>query len=146
MSAPLRHVLICDHNGRLLGIVTDRDLHHRRGKRAIDLMTRGPVCVPSGALLGPATALLVDHQISCLPVVDDGRVRGVLTADDIALALECVLKAAETRTRPPAPLDETVVLADVQGLCDTVRSGDIPKRGGAPITADMPTQEWPVPS
>ena len=101
MSAPLRHVLICEHSGRLLGVVTDRDLHHRRGKRAVDLMTRGPVCVPSGALLGPATALMVDHQISCLPVVDDGRVRGVLTADDIALALECVLKAAETRTRQP---------------------------------------------
>ena len=123
-SSPLRHILICEHGGRLLGIVTDRDLRHRRGKRAADLMTRGPVCVPSGALLGPATALMVDHQISCLPVIDEGRVRGVLTSDDIALALECAIQAQEAPARQPAAADETVVLSDLQGLCETVRSGN----------------------
>jgi acetoin utilization protein AcuB len=135
-SAPLRHVLICEHGGRLLGIVTDRDLRHRRGRRAVDLMTRAPVCVPSGALLGPATALMVDHQISCLPVVDEGRVRGLLTADDVALALGCVLQARESVRQQPAIVDETVVLADVQGLCDTVRLSDKSKHTPAPVASE----------
>jgi acetoin utilization protein AcuB len=140
-SAPLRHVLICDHGGRLLGIITDRDLRHRGGKRAVDLMTRGPICVPSGALLGPATALMVDHQISCLPVIDDGRVRGVLTADDIALALECVLQAHEAPARQPGASDETVVLADVQNLCDTVRVPQSSVRPAPIVSSDLPPQE-----
>ncbi|HEY4313031.1 MAG TPA: CBS domain-containing protein [Pirellulales bacterium] len=140
-SAPLRHLLICEHGGRLLGIVTDRDLRHRIGKRAVDLMTRGPICVPSGALLGPATALMVDHQISCLPVIDEGRVRGVLTADDIALALECVLQAHEAPARQPAAADETVVLAAVQNLCDTVRVSESPVRPAPIVTSDLPPQE-----
>jgi acetoin utilization protein AcuB len=135
-SAPLRHVLICEHGGRLLGIVTDRDLRHRRGRRAVDLMTRSPVCVPSGALLGPATTLMVDHQISCLPVVDEGRVRGVLTADDIALALGCVLQAQESTRKQPEAVDETLVLADVQGLCDTVRLGERPSHSPTPATTE----------
>lgn len=138
-SAPLRHVLICEHGGRLLGIVTDRDLRHRHGRRAVDVMTRGPVCVPSGAPLGPATALMVDHQISCLPVVDEGRVRGVLTADDVALALECILQAQENAQRQPVTVDETVVLADVQGLCDTVRA----KKQSQPTPAPLPPEPAP---
>lgn len=135
-SAPLRHVLICEHGGRLLGIVTDRDLRHRRGRRAVDLMTRGPVCVPSGTLLGPATTLMVDHQLSCLPVVDEGRVRGVLTADDIALALGCLLQLQESARQQTDAADETVVLADVQGLCDTVRFGEKPKHTPSPVATE----------
>jgi acetoin utilization protein AcuB len=124
-SGPLRHVMICEYGGRLLGIVTHRDLQYRRGKRAVDVMTRAPVCVPPGALLGPAATLMVDHQISCLPVVEQGHVHGVLTADDLALALDCVLQnreAAQLRQTPFA--DETTVLADIETLCATARASD----------------------
>jgi acetoin utilization protein AcuB len=136
-SASMRHVLICEHAGRLLGIVTSRDLQYRRGKRASDVMTRGPVCVPPGALLGPAATLMVDHQVSCLPVVEQGLVRGVLTSDDLALALDCVLRTREATISQDAPLaDETAVLADVQTLCTTARASNASGQG-----ADMPTDE-----
>jgi acetoin utilization protein AcuB len=124
-SGPLRHVMICEYGGRLLGIVTNRDLQHHRGRRAADVMTREPVCVPPGALLGPAATLMVDHQISCLPVVEQGHVRGVLTSDDLALALDCVLQDREAALLRQASLaDETTVLADIQTLCATARSAD----------------------
>jgi len=122
MSSPVRHILICEPGGHLVGIVTDRDLRTRRGKRAADIMTREPVCVPCGALLAPAAALMVDHQISCLPVIEDGRLRGLLTADDVTLALECVLQSPVMPTRAVRSAEETLVLSDVQGLCDTVRA------------------------
>ncbi len=123
MSAPLRHVMVCDQGGRLLGVITDRDLRNRHGSRAADIMTRDPACVPPGALLGPAVTMMVDHQVSCLPVVEQGRVRGVLTSDDLALALDCVLQVQTVAAEREVPLsDETAVLSSVQTLCETMRS------------------------
>ena len=124
-SGPVRQVLICEYGGRLLGIVTGGDLQYRRGKRAADVMTRAPICVPPGALLGPAATLIVDHQISCLPVVEQGLVRGVLTADDLALALDCLLQTREASVqRDGSPTDETAVLSEIQTLCETARADD----------------------
>lgn len=142
MSSPLRHVLICEYSGRLLGIVTDRDLRHRRGKRAADIMTREPVCVPPGALLGPAAALMADNQISCLPVVEQGQVRGVLTSDQMVLALQCVLQSREPAAVEPVTFSqqETKILSDVQTLCATARAAD-------PVALPVPpTTHTPVPS
>jgi len=135
MSGPLRHVLICDYGGRLLGIVTDRDLRHRRGKRAADIMTREPVCIPPGALLGPAAAVMVDHQISCLPVVEQGHLRGVLTSDQMILALQCVLQSRETVSAEIMPCaQETAILSDVQTLCVTARPSN---SGASPAVAEV---------
>jgi CBS domain-containing protein len=125
LSGPRRQVLICDTNGRLLGIVTDRDLRHRRGKRARDVMTQNPTCLPPTAPLGLAAALMVDNGISCLAVVDEGRVRGVLTSDDLALALDCLLRVHETpAARTASSADESAVLSDVQTLCEAVHPDD----------------------
>jgi CBS domain-containing protein len=124
LSGPQRHLMICEYGGRLLGVVTDRDLRQRRGKRATDVMTREPVCVPAGALLAPAAALMVDHRISCLPVVEQGRIKGVLTTDDLALALECVLQFREAAAaRPMVPAaDEMTLLSTVQTLVAAART------------------------
>ena len=138
LSSPLRQALICDRNGRLLGIVTDRDLRHRRGKRARDVMTQKPTCVPSTAPLGLAAALMVDNQISCVPVVDEGRVRGVLTSDDLALALDCLLRTHEPpATRPVSQADETEMLRDLQTLCDTMRAAETSAQSVAASPVEM---------
>lgn len=138
LSSPLRQALICDRNGRLLGIVTDRDLRHRRGKRVRDVMTQKPTCVPSTAPLGLAAALMVDNQISCVPVVDEGRVRGVLTSDDLAFALDCLLRTHEPpATRPVSQADETEMLRDLQTLCDTMRAAETSAKSVAASPVEM---------
>lgn len=132
MSSPLRHVLVCDQGGRLLGVITDRDLRNRHGRCAADIMTRDPACVPPGALLGPAVTMMVDQQISCLPVVEQGRVRGVLTSDDLALALDCMLQTQALLIEREVPAsDETAVLSSVQTLCETLHA----KSGEQPLAA-----------
>ena len=129
-----RQVMICEYGGRLLGIVTDRDLHFRRGRRAADVMSRNPVCVPPGAVLGPAVATMVDHQVSCLPVVEQGRVRGVLTLNDVALALECILHARDAAPAGAAALgEETALLSDIQTLCMAARPADAGERPEAQL-------------
>src|SRR5690606_13897401 len=78
---------IIDGNNRLLGIVTNRDLRFQKDmKRAItELMTReGLVVAPVGTDLLKAEAILQNHKIEKLPVVDDEHVLvGLITFKDI---------------------------------------------------------------
>ena len=80
-------VPITDPNGRLVGILTNRDL---RFETRVDLpiserMTRADlVTVAEGTTLEEAKAILHEHRIEKLPVVDKGyRLKGLITVKDI---------------------------------------------------------------
>jgi len=51
--------------------------------RLRDIMTTDVVSVASGATLREVAEVLADRQVSGAPVVDDGRVVGVITATDL---------------------------------------------------------------
>jgi CBS domain-containing protein len=91
-ARPLMPVAICNSSGMLLGIVSEADLR-RRGHCAADIMTRDPYTAPPGARLDAAVTLMLDNQVHCLPIVEDGMLRGMLTADDLMVALDCLLQA-----------------------------------------------------
>ncbi len=48
-----------------------------------DAMTSNPITVASSATLEHATALLQRHDIEDLPVVDHGKLVGIITARDL---------------------------------------------------------------
>jgi IMP dehydrogenase len=80
-------VPIVDEEGRLVGILTNRDLRFRDD---VDvpvsaLMTSTDlVTAPVGTTLEKARAILGRHRIEKLPVVDaDGRLKGLITVKDI---------------------------------------------------------------
>jgi IMP dehydrogenase len=74
-------------NGRLLGILTNRDLRFETDlqKKVSDLMTKDNlVTVPEGTTLDAAKERLHRHRIEKLPVVDEqGRLKGLITIKDI---------------------------------------------------------------
>ena len=80
-------VPIVDDRGRLVGIITNRDLQfERRLDRPIrEAMTRqNLVTAPVGTTLDEAERILGEHRIEKLPVVDDeGVLRGLITVKDI---------------------------------------------------------------
>ncbi len=80
-------VPIVDDRGRLVGIITNRDLQfERRMDRPIsEAMTRDNLVIaPVGTTLDEAERLLGEHRIEKLPVVDDeGVLRGLITVKDI---------------------------------------------------------------
>ena len=80
-------VPIVDDRGRLVGIITNRDLQfERRMERPIrEAMTQGDlVTAPVGTTLEEAERILGEHRIEKLPVVDqDGVLRGLITVKDI---------------------------------------------------------------
>ena len=81
-------------DGTLAGIITDGDLRRavqRHGDvlrfAASELMTRAPKTVPAGALAESALALMEQHAITALFIVDaEGRPAGVLHLHDLLRA------------------------------------------------------------
>lgn len=78
---------ITDPSGKLLGILTNRDLRFETelDKRVEDAMTReGLVTTREGTTLDEAKSILHEHRIEKLPVVDDdGHLLGLITIKDI---------------------------------------------------------------
>jgi IMP dehydrogenase len=80
-------VPIVEGNGKLVGIITNRDLKFELdlNKSIEEVMTSDHlVTVPVGTTLDDAEAILHKHRIEKLPVLDqDGILRGLITVKDI---------------------------------------------------------------
>jgi IMP dehydrogenase len=79
-------VPIVDHEGRLVGILTNRDLQFERSldRPVADAMTKNLVTAPHGTTLDEAERILAKHRVEKLPVIDgDGRLKGLITVKDI---------------------------------------------------------------
>jgi len=80
-------VPIVEEDGRLVGIVTNRDLQFERelDRPIREIMTSEElVTAPAGTTLEEAEAILHEHKIEKLPVVDaEGHLRGLITVKDI---------------------------------------------------------------
>jgi len=96
-------VPITDEAGRLVGILTNRDLRFgARGEAPIsELMTAEElVTAPVGTTLEDAKAILGRHKIEKLPIVDsDGRLRGLITVKDIQKKIEYPLATKDEQGR-----------------------------------------------
>ena len=115
----IRHLPVVDHGGRLVGIVTDRDLrqvvfdpaiHERLGPptHALadlpvrEVMTWGVVSVHPATDLRDAACLMHDRKIGAVPVVEHGRVIGILSENDVLAALVDILRERLVGVRPLA--------------------------------------------
>jgi CBS domain-containing protein len=103
-SKGVHHLPVVDPNGRLVGILTDRDVKHavflpalaehlgwdqRRYKalRVREVMTWSVVTTTPDTSLAQAAAIMFQRRIGSLPVLQDGRVVGILTETDVLSGL-----------------------------------------------------------
>lgn len=83
-------VPVCTDRGELLGIVTDRDivirsLSEESGKaEAQEIMTKNPINVHPDMNTHQAALLFARYQVRRLPVVESGKLIGMLTLADLA--------------------------------------------------------------
>lgn len=84
----IRHLVVSE-DSRLLGVLSERDLGGRngaavrRGQRVKDLMTPEVASASPGTTLRQAANLMRGRMIGSLPVVDDARIVGIVTATDV---------------------------------------------------------------
>jgi len=79
-------------DGRLVGIITRRDVdrsrHHRLSHAPVKgFMTRDVVTASPDTPVSEMERLMIDHDVGRLPVVEDERVIGVVTRTDLLRAL-----------------------------------------------------------
>ncbi len=97
----IRHLLVTQTGGALVGIVTDRDIRLNLPSKATSLseinhlltklmveqvMTQSVITVGPDRPAREAALLMLDHKIGALPVLDDGRLIGIITETDIVRA------------------------------------------------------------
>ena len=153
-------VPITDESGRLVGILTNRDLRFEddTSRLVSELMTsENLVTVPVGTTLEEARAVLHRHKVEKVPVVDaEGLLKGLITVKDISKRVQYPLatKDEQGRLRVAGAVGtgaegieraEALVAEDVdvlvvdtshghsQGVLETVR--DLKSRFDVPVIA-----------
>ena len=101
-GARVRHLPVVDDSGALIGVVTDRDLrHHLFGPRVLkdvgtiavdillkavpvsEIMSTPVMSVPAKADVLEAARIMLEDKVGSLPVVEGGRVVGIVTETDV---------------------------------------------------------------
>jgi len=99
-----RHLLVTDEAERLVGVISDRDVIQYLGPTrhpdssvladiaAEKIMSTDLVTIGPGTSLERGVAIMLDYGISCLPVLADKVLVGILTNTDLHIALEVLLQ------------------------------------------------------
>ena len=108
-SLALAHTMMRDHHirhlpvldgGKLIGILTDRDLHLIESLKDVepesvtveDAMSQMPYSVSPDAAMDEVAAEMAEHKYGCAVVLQNLKVVGVLTTVDICRALAELLR------------------------------------------------------
>ena len=114
-SRRIRHLPVTD-GGRLMGIVTDRDIRLNLPSPATSLsvwevnyllarltvesaMRRAVITVDPDRPVSEAARIMLDHKIGALPVVDGGVVVGIVTETDMLRAFTTMAAGTALATR-----------------------------------------------
>jgi len=98
----IRHLPVVGPAGRLLGMLSDQDLKHAaflpavsqhlgwtpsrlRSLRVRDVMTWSVVTTDPDAPLRDVALTMFQRRIGCLPVLEEGRLIGIITEQDLFL-------------------------------------------------------------
>ncbi len=126
--------------GKLVGILSDRDLREHKGHleqtKVNVAMTENPITVTPLTTLEEATKLLLRHKIGGLPVVEEDRLVGIITTSDILQAFLDVTGASEEGT---ARVD---LLLEEEGYDLNRATGIVTAAGGEILGVGTYQEKW----
>jgi CBS domain-containing protein len=92
LEKQFRHLLVCDNHGKLMGVISDRDVAAATGATAGEIMTPHPRTVEPTTDLRTAISVMLNHRFSSLPVVQQQRLIGIITVTDLIIMLQVTLQ------------------------------------------------------
>lgn len=112
----VRRLPVLDEQGRMIGIVSEKDLLYASPSPATslniyemhyilsqlivsELMTRDVITVTPDTPVEEAARIMVDHKIGGLPVMEDDRLAGIITETDVFSVLLEMLGARQSGLR-----------------------------------------------
>lgn len=139
LEARVSGLPVVDASGRLVGVITEGDLLaraelgtekkrakwleflfgpgrsaedfvHSHGRRVEEVMTRTPITVAPSAGLDAVVGLMLDKRVKRLPVVEDGRLIGIVSRADVLRALSGAFAA----DAPAGEVGDEVLVARVK--------------------------------
>lgn len=115
----VRHLPVVE-KGKVIGIVSDRDMYKALGpksnsnaiepnstntelhvipKKVMNIMRRGVLTIDPDAMASDAAAIMAEHKVGALPVVQNDKLVGILSATDILRVFAKLEHAREEREK-----------------------------------------------
>ncbi len=102
----LAYVYVTDAGGRLVGVMSFRDLVLAPGEELVrDVMDTDLLSVDADRDQEQAARMLINNHLFALPVVDEGRLIGIITSDDVADIIDDEATEDAERQGGSNPLD-----------------------------------------
>jgi acetoin utilization protein AcuB len=139
----IRHLPVIDADGRLIGIVTDRDIRSAlpysklkdlahttdtekvKDLKVMDIMTTDPKTIGPHHTIQDALVLIQELRVGALPVVDkEGKLKGILSVRDLLRAFINVLGFGQPGTLLCILVEEKV--GQMKKIVDAITEEGIP--------------------
>ncbi len=141
MQKRIGAMLVCDDQQRIIGVISERDLiskvltqenHDYQQIKASEVMTPDPVTMTPNTYMYEATSFLVSQKIKHLPVIDQGKLVGIVSLQDLMkyrsqksmLLVSRARKAESIEELAQVKLDITKIakalISETRSHCETV--------------------------
>jgi len=144
-------VIIVDDDDKPLGIITERDMIkrvickaiHPENARIIDVMSKPLVTASPDMRAGDAAKMMLEHNIKKMPVVDEGRLVGLVTLTDL-VRTEGVIEALNGffLNGVPKRLKKTLDIFYDDGIKERTRRCPLMYKDGASVGCQLSKCMW----
>jgi len=165
----IRHIPVVDDAGKLVGLVTHRDLlrarisalaplsDDERSTLQLSVPVSRIMCtevwsIAPDALAVSAARILRDHKFGCLPVVEDGKLVGILCEADLLALVTTSLEAQGSRpmrvehamTPSPVTITSDTTIPEARALMERYRVRHLPVVEGGRVVTMVSERELSV--